>query len=90
VRTGRSGNLAVTGVMEAIEKALRGRAQVAGTGDVDATQKELKATLDSVLQRLEALENPPETPAAKPVSQTARKAAEKAEKAAAEKAAEAK
>jgi hypothetical protein len=93
VRSGRSGNLAITGVMEAIEKALRGRGQVAGlitemAGDVDVTQKELKETLDSVLQRLDALENLPaaHTPAPKP-AQTSR-AAKAAEKTAAEKAAE--
>lgn len=87
VRSGRTGNTSVVGVMEAIEKALIGRAQVPGmiaqmSEDV-VSKGNLAILLEPLIKRIEALESTTaDAPTPKPATVAARKAAGKAAKAA--------
>ena len=95
VRSGRTGNLSTTGVMAAIEGAINSRSQVLGlitkmAEDV-VSRAELTAMMETVMQRIDAMESPAasaEMPTPKAATQSA--AAKKAAQKAAEPAAEAK
>jgi BMFP domain-containing protein YqiC len=76
VRSGRSGNLSTTGVMEAIEKAIKGRAQVPElitemAGDV-VSREEFTKVVEELMIRLDALGTSADTP-----TPAAKKASEK-------------
>jgi hypothetical protein len=85
VRSGRTGNLSVTGVMDSIEKAINTRAQIPGlltkmAEDV-VSRGELMSVISDLMKRIDASETAPAAEM-KPASAAARKAAEKAAKAA--------
>jgi len=84
VRSGRSGSVSVTGVMESLKKAVDSRAQVPSMvskmGEDVVSREEFASVVQALTLQMETLGTPAaEAPAEKPAKTTTKKSAAKAE-----------